>query len=70
MVPATGVATREEAMVKFLRFPDRYATWRRRMPNLGLPEEEARAVVAYLKWMAAIDTNGFPDHFGQSQRLQ
>lgn len=67
MLLATGARSREEAMVKFLRFPDRYATWKRRMPNLHLSEEEARAVVAYLKWMAAIDTNGFPDHFGQSK---
>ncbi len=70
MVPATGSESKEEAMVKFLRFPDRYATWRRRMPNLNLSEEEARAVVAYLKWMAAIDTNGFPDHFGRSGLLR
>ena len=70
MVPMTGAKTKEEAMVKFLMNPDKYATWTRRMPNLHLTEEEARAVVAYLKWMSAIDTNGFPDHFGQSKLVQ
>jgi nitric oxide reductase subunit C len=33
------------------------------MPNLGITEEEARATVAFLKWMSAIDTNGFPTNF-------
>jgi nitric oxide reductase subunit C len=33
------------------------------MPNLGITEEEARATVAFLKWMSAIDTNGFPGNF-------
>jgi len=26
-------------------------------------ESEARGIVAFLKWMAAIDTNGFPSGF-------
>ena len=30
------------------------------MPNLDITEEEARGVVAFLKWMSSIDTNGFP----------
>jgi nitric oxide reductase subunit C len=34
------------------------------MPNLHLTREEAQAVVAYLKWMSAVDANGFPAHFG------
>jgi len=70
MVPMTGAKTKEEAMVKFLMNPDKYPTWTRRMPNLHLTEEEAKAVVAYLKWMSAINTNGFPDHFGQSKLVQ
>ena len=37
------------------------------MPNLHLSEEEAQAVVAYLKWMSAVNTNGFPDGFGRAQ---
>lgn len=68
-MPMTGKATREEAMAAFLMHPDRYPTWAREMPNLHLSEDEARATVAYLKWMSAIDTNGFPANFGQ-QRAQ
>ena len=30
------------------------------MPQLGITDAEARGVIAYLKWMSAIDTNGFP----------
>ena len=37
------------------------------MPNLGITRQEAEAVVAYLKWMAAVDTNGFPPNFGHMQ---
>lgn len=61
----TGAATREGAMVKFLMDPEQYRTWTRAMPNLGLTEQEATATVAYLKWMAAVDTNGFPPNFGR-----
>jgi nitric oxide reductase subunit C len=60
----TGARTREGAMVKFLMDPVAYRTWTRTMPNLHLSEEEARAVVAYLKWTSAVDTNGFPANFG------
>lgn len=70
MIAATQSKTKEEAMVKFLMYPDKYATWTRRMPNLGITEDEAKAVVAYLKWMAAINTNGFPDHFGESKLVK
>ena len=70
MIAATQSKTKEEAMVKFLMYPDKYATWTRRMPNLNIDEEEAKAVVAYLKWMAAINTNGFPDHFGESKLVK
>lgn len=63
-MPATGQTTREGAMVEFLMHPDKYPTWNRRMPNLQLSEDEARATVAYLKWTSAIDTNGFPANFG------
>ena len=61
----TGTSTREDAMVSFLIDPERYRTWTRTMPNLRLTREEAEATVAYLKWMAAIDTNGFPPNFGR-----
>lgn len=64
-MPATGKATREEAMVEFLMHPDKYPSWQRAMPDLKLSDEEARAVVAYLKWLSSIDTNGFPAGFGR-----
>jgi nitric oxide reductase subunit C len=52
-------------MARFLMAPDQYATWQRKMPNLGISRDEAVATVAYLKWLSAIDTNGFPIHFGR-----
>lgn len=69
-MPMTGKPTREEAMVAFLMHPDQYPTWTRQMPNLHLTEREARATVAYLKWMSAVDTNGFPANFGKTQTQQ
>lgn len=56
---------REQQMVDFLMNPqDRlHNALGRKMPNLGITEEEARATVAFLKWMSAIDTNGFPYNF-------
>ncbi len=65
--PAWGAASiREQLMVQFLMDPTNNARTfgsGRKMPNLHLTEEEAKAVVAYLKWMSAIDTNGFPYNF-------
>lgn len=63
-IPMTQAKTKEDAMVQFLMYPDRYPTWGRQMPNLHLSQEEARATVAYLKWMSSIQTNGFPYGFG------
>jgi nitric oxide reductase subunit C len=56
---------REQSMVEFLMDPtDKlHNALGRRMPNLGITEEEARATVAFLKWMSSIDTNGFPANF-------
>ena len=56
---------REQEMVAFLMNPqDRlHNGLGRRMPNLGITEAEARATVAFLKWMSSIDTNGFPANF-------
>src|SRR6516162_1415854 len=48
--------------------PEQYRTWTRTMPNLGVSEEEAQALVAYLKWMSAVDTNGFPPNFNQIEQ--
>jgi nitric oxide reductase subunit C len=57
--------SREQLMVEFLMNPqDRLHNGiGRRMPNLAITEPEAKAVVAFLKWMASIDTNGFPYNF-------
>ncbi len=56
---------REQQMVDFIKDPtDKlHNSLGRRMPKLGVTDEEARAVVAFLKWMSAIDTNGFPYNF-------
>ena len=61
-----GESARETLMVRFLMDPATnargYGTTRR-MPKLGVTEDEAKALVAFLKWNAAIDTNGFPRNF-------
>ena len=59
-------ANRENLMLAFLKDPAGNARGfgsGRRMPNLGITDEEAHGVVAFLKWMSAIDTNGFPNNF-------
>jgi len=65
--PSWGAeAARESLMLAFLQDPTSNARTfgtGRRMPNLKLTEDEAKAVIAYLKWMSAIDTNGFPNNF-------
>jgi len=64
--PAWGSKeVREQQMVDFLMNPqDRlHNGLGRKMPNLKITEEEARATVAFLKWMSSIDTNGFPYNF-------
>lgn len=57
--------TREQSMVEFLMDPSDklHNGTGRRMPKLGITEAEARATVAFLKWMSSIDTNGFPYNF-------
>jgi nitric oxide reductase subunit C len=56
---------REEQMVEFIKDPSDkvHNSLGRRMPKLGVTDDEARAVVAFLKWMSGIDTNGFPYNF-------
>lgn len=65
--PAWGSeAVREELMLTFLLDPPSNARTfgsNRRMPHLDLSDAEARSVIAFLKWMATIDTNGFPARF-------
>ena len=58
-------SVREQLMVEFLMNPQDklHNITGRRMPNLGITEEDARATVAFLKWMSSIDTNGFPYNF-------
>ncbi len=56
---------KEEAMAEFLIDPSTYTHSERRMPRLGITEEEAKGVVAFLKHMSSIDTNGFPRNFGK-----
>ena len=58
-------ASREELMLEFLKDPSDklHNSLGRRMPKLKITDEEARAVVAFLKWMSSIDTNGFPYNF-------
>ena len=63
-----GANSKEEAIAKWIQNPDQYPTFQRKMPNLGITEEEARAIVAYLKWMSAINTNGFPDNFKTAEQ--
>jgi nitric oxide reductase subunit C len=57
---------REDMMFNFLKDPATYARSYgsgRKMPNLQLTDEETRGVIAFLKWMSSIDTNGFPYGF-------
>ena len=61
----TGKNTKEEAMAEFLMHPSKYPTHARMMPNLGITEDEAKGLVAFLKHMSSIDTNGFPRNFGR-----
>lgn len=59
-------AVREMLMMQFLQDPTANARTfgtNRRMPNLDITEEEARGIIAFLKWMSTIDTNGFPRGF-------
>jgi len=67
MQALTGKNTKEEAMAEFLQHPDKYPTHARMMPDLGITAKEAKGLVAFLKHMSSIDTNGFPRNFGHMQ---
>ncbi len=67
MMALTGKQTKEEAMAEFLMNPSKYPTHERMMPDLGITAEEAKGLVAFLKHMSSIDTNGFPRNFGRMQ---
>ena len=62
----TGKNTVEEAMAEFLQHPSQYPTHARMMPSLGITAEEAKGLVAFLKHMSSIDTNGFPRNFSKT----
>jgi len=62
----TGKNTEEEAMAEFLQHPSQYPTHARMMPNLGITADEAKGLVAFLKHMSSIDTNGFPRNFSKT----
>ncbi|MFK5977080.1 MAG: cytochrome c [Sulfurovum sp.] len=66
MKAATGKATKEEAIAEFLQHPSQYPTHARMMPDLGITEKEAIGLVAFLKHMSSIDTNGFPRNFSKT----
>ena len=67
MQALTGKESKEEAMSEFLQHPDQYPTHARMMPDLGITAKEAEGLVAFLKHMSSIDTNGFPRNFGKMQ---
>ena len=67
MQAMTGKDTKEEAMAEFLQHPSTYPTHARMMPDLGITADEAKGLVAFLKHMSSIDTNGFPRNFGKMQ---
>ena len=57
---------RELLMTMFLKDPVANARTfgtGRRMPDMGLTDDEVQGVIAFLKWMSAVDTNGFPRGF-------
>ena len=57
---------RETLMTLFLKDPIANARTfgtSRRMPDMDLTDDEVRGVIAFLKWMSAVDTNGFPRGF-------
>ncbi len=56
---------REGLMINFLMDPPNNSmnSSGRKMPNMDISEEEAKAIIAFLKWMSSIDTNGFPYNF-------
>ena len=65
--PSWGAeVVREQLMIQFLMDPETNARTfgsGRKMPNLDITEEEAKGIIAFLKWMSSIDTNGFPANF-------
>ena len=69
MQAMTGKKTKEEAIAEFLQHPSQYPTHARMMPNLGITADEAKGLVAFLKHMSSIDTNGFPRGFSKTTKV-
>jgi nitric oxide reductase subunit C len=65
-----GIDVREQLMIDFILDPSNktHNGLGRRMPKLGITVEEVKSIVAFLKWMSAIDTNGFPYNFKPIQQ--
>jgi len=65
-----GIEVREQLMIDFILDPSNktHNGLGRRMPKLDITLEEAKSIVAFLKWMSAIDTNGFPYNFKPIQQ--
>ena len=68
----TDADTKEEAMARFLMEPEKFATWERKMPNLGITRDEAEAT-RRLSEVALIDRHQrIPDplrpHDGSANR--
>lgn len=61
-----GKPTKEEGIAHFLQHPAENAIHTRKMPKLGITPEEAKGLVAFLKHMSSIDTNGFPRNFSKT----
>jgi len=61
-----GKKTKEEGIAYFLQHPAKSGIHTRKMPNLGITAEEAKGLVAFLKHMSSIDTNGFPRNFSKT----
>jgi nitric oxide reductase subunit C len=54
-------STRGETWLRtFLRNPESPDPKRRKMPNFNLPEDEINKLIAFFKWVDAIDTNQWP----------
>ncbi len=66
MQAMTGKNTTEEAIAEFLQHPSQYPTHARMMPDLKITGDEAKGLVAFLKHMSSIDTNGFPRNFSKT----
>ncbi|RUM74401.1 MAG: cytochrome c [Sulfurovum sp.] len=62
----TGKNSVEEAISEFLQHPSQYPTHARMMPDLKITKEESMGLVAFLKHMSSIDTNGFPRNFSKT----